>query len=98
MTIIKEGQYAIDFHAQLSSLQAFAICVAILHGREASSGTEEERNRQLPLCNPLKVAMDEQVRFLTEAITKEEKKSSKNMKGLQQSYVLNPPFSPISRV
>ncbi|KAL2543673.1 hypothetical protein Fot_12906 [Forsythia ovata] len=41
MRATDDGQYAIDFHAQLSSLQAFSICVAILHTAEASTSSRE---------------------------------------------------------
>ncbi|EEF51192.1 conserved hypothetical protein [Ricinus communis] len=101
MRIVEEGKYAVDFHAQLSTLQAFSICVAILHGAEASSSTGEEKSKQLPHCNSLKVLIEEEVQFLIEAVTKEEekkKKVSKKMEDIKKSYVLNPPFSPIARV
>ncbi|KAB2634175.1 hypothetical protein D8674_040825 [Pyrus ussuriensis x Pyrus communis] len=37
MTMVEEGRYAVDFHAQLYTLQAFSTCVAILHGTETSA-------------------------------------------------------------
>ncbi|XP_034894671.1 uncharacterized protein [Populus alba] len=99
MTVLEEGQYAVDFHAQLSTLQAFSICVAILHGTEATGVTREERGNQLSHCNSLKMLIEEEVKFLIETVTEEEKrKASKKVEGIRQSYVLNPPFSPISRV
>ncbi|KAJ8764798.1 hypothetical protein K2173_010263 [Erythroxylum novogranatense] len=97
MTLIEEGQYAVDFHAQLSTLQAFSICVAILHGTEISSATGEPTVKQLTHCSSLKVLIQEEVKFLIEAIA-EEKKFSKTMKEIQHPYVINPPFSPIARV
>ncbi|KAJ4834435.1 hypothetical protein Tsubulata_025650 [Turnera subulata] len=98
MSAAKEGQYAIDFHAQLSTLQAFAICVALLHGTETTTGAGEERNKLLH-CNSLKVLIDEEVKHLIEKVTEEEgKKASKKIEDIQQSYVPNPPFSPISRM
>jgi hypothetical protein len=43
--------------------------------------------------------IEEEVKFLIETVTEEEKrKASKKVEGIRQSYVLNPPFSPISRV
>ncbi|KAL2902590.1 Light-independent protochlorophyllide reductase subunit B, partial [Bienertia sinuspersici] len=45
ITITEKGKYAVDFHAQLSILQAFAICVAIMHTTEASSLVEQEKAR-----------------------------------------------------
>ncbi|KAJ6426587.1 hypothetical protein OIU84_022230 [Salix udensis] len=99
MTVLEEGQYAVDFHAQLSTLQAFSICVAALHGTEATGVAGEERGDQLSHCNSLKMLMEEEVKFLVGTVTEEEKrKASMKVEGVRQSYVLNPPFSPISRV
>uniref|UniRef100_A0A251LUL6 Uncharacterized protein n=1 Tax=Manihot esculenta TaxID=3983 RepID=A0A251LUL6_MANES len=99
MRVVEEGKYAVDFHAQLSALQAFSICVAVLHSTEASNDTGEERSKQLPHCNSLKVLIEEEMQFFTEAAKEgEKKKVSKKMEEIQQSYVLNPPFSPIARV
>ncbi|KAB5573568.1 hypothetical protein DKX38_000762 [Salix brachista] len=99
MTVLEEGQYAVDFHAQLSTLQAFSICVAALHGTEATGVAGEERGDQLSHCNSLKMLIEEEVKFLVGTVTEEEKrKASMKVEGVRQSYVLNPPFSPISRV
>ncbi|KAJ9173613.1 hypothetical protein P3X46_016730 [Hevea brasiliensis] len=99
MRVVEAAQYAVDFHAQLSALQAFSICVAVLHGTEASNDIGEEKSKQLPHCNSLKVLFEEEMEFVIEAVTEEEKKkASKKMEEIQQSYVLNPPFSPIARV
>uniref|UniRef100_A0A2P2ILI9 Uncharacterized protein n=1 Tax=Rhizophora mucronata TaxID=61149 RepID=A0A2P2ILI9_RHIMU len=99
MTVVEEGQYAVDFHAQLTTLQAFSICVAMLHGTEALGAFREEKSKQLPHCNSLKVLIEEEVKFLIEAIAEEEKKkNSKTGEDIQQLYVINPPFSPIARV
>lgn len=99
MTVLEEGQYAVDFHAQLSTLQAFSICVAVLHGTKATCVTGEERGNRLSHCNSLKMLIEEEVKFLIETVTEEEKrKASKKVEGIKQSYVLNPPFSPIARV
>jgi LytS/YehU family sensor histidine kinase len=98
MTVVQEGEYAVDFHAQLSTLQAFSICVAILHGTEASVDAEKERSKQLSQSNSLKV-LNEEVQLFIDAVTREEKrKVTKMVKEIPPSYVLNPPFSPISRV
>ncbi|GAV57954.1 DUF3527 domain-containing protein [Cephalotus follicularis] len=97
MSIIEEGQYAVDFHAQLSTLQAFSICVAILHGKEASTAGQE-RGIQLKQCTSLKELIEEEVKFLIEAVTEEGKKVNKKTEEIPRSYVINPPFSPISRV
>lgn len=100
MTMVEDGQYAVDFHAQLSTLQAFSMCVSILHGTETSAAAAgTERNNQLSQCNSLKV-LKEEVKFLIEAVTEGEKKKkvAKRVKKIQPSYVLDPPFSPIARV
>ncbi|KAG2681159.1 hypothetical protein I3843_11G131600 [Carya illinoinensis] len=99
MTVVEEGEYAVDFHAQLSTLQAFSVCVAILHGTEASIDARKDRNKQLSQNNSLKVLIDEEVKFLIEAVTTGEKtKVTKMVKEIPPSYVINPPFSPIARV
>ncbi|KAF3960930.1 hypothetical protein CMV_014402 [Castanea mollissima] len=99
MTAVQEGDYAVDFHAQLSTLQAFSICVAIMHGTEASVDAGKERSKQLSQSNSLKVLINDEVKFLVDAATREEKrKDSKIVKEIPPSYVINPPFSPIARV
>ncbi|CAN0907643.1 hypothetical protein LINGRAHAP2_LOCUS24912 [Linum grandiflorum] len=100
MRVVEEGEYAIDFHAKLSTLQAFSICVAMLHGSEAASAVGENRSKnKLPHCNSLKVLIEEEVKFLIDAVTEEEKKKpSKKMELRQQSYKLKPPISPFARV
>lgn len=99
MRVVEEGQYAVDFHAQLSTLQAFAICVAILHGTSTFSGNGQQKKQQLSQCNSLKMLIEEEVEFLVDSVsTQENTMLSKTKKGTPQSYVLNPPFSPIARV
>ncbi|KAK3034548.1 hypothetical protein RJ639_033794 [Escallonia herrerae] len=99
MTVTQEGHYAVDFHAQLTTLQAFSICVAILHGTEASIAVGQERDKQLLQCNSLRVFIGEEVKYLMEAVVEEERrKVSKKMEETPPSFVLNPPFSPIARV
>ncbi|XP_057978306.1 uncharacterized protein LOC131164829 [Malania oleifera] len=96
--LIEEGQYAVDFHARLSTLQAFSICVAILHGAEASIAVGQERNRQLQ-SNSLKMLIEEEVKFLIEAVAEEKmRKVSKIKQKIPQSFMVDPPFSPIARV
>ncbi|KAB2038899.1 hypothetical protein ES319_D03G175800v1 [Gossypium barbadense] len=99
MTAI-EGGYAVDFHAKLSALQAFSICVAILHGSETPTATGEPQTNHLPECNSLKSFLEDEVKFLIEAVTEEEKKkkAGKRAMPIPPSYVINPPFSPIARV
>lgn len=99
MKVIEEGRYSVDFHAKLSSLQAFSICVAMLHCTEASVAVKWERDKQPLQCNPLKVFIEEEVKNLIEAVAEEEKrKVGKKMQEIPASFILNPPFSPISRV
>uniref|UniRef100_A0A7C8ZJ97 Uncharacterized protein n=1 Tax=Opuntia streptacantha TaxID=393608 RepID=A0A7C8ZJ97_OPUST len=99
ITIKDKGQYSVDFHAQLSALQAFAVCVAILHTTEASSSAEQAKNKQLLQCSSLKVLVEEEVKVLFEAATGEERrKVTKKAEENPTSFVLNPPFSPFARV
>ncbi|OMO79515.1 hypothetical protein CCACVL1_13610 [Corchorus capsularis] len=99
MTAI-EGGYAVDFHVKLSALQAFSICVAILHGTETSAAAAgEAQSNHLSDCNSLKMLIQEEVKYLIEAVTEEgRKKVSKKVEVIPPSYVINPPFSPIARV
>lgn len=98
MTAI-EGEYAVDFHAKLSALQAFSICVAILHGSEIPTATGEPQTKHLPECNSLKSFLEDEVKFLIESVTEEKKnKAGKRAVPIPPSYMINPPFSPIARV
>lgn len=101
MTIsrIEEGHYAVDFHAQLSTLQAFSICVSMLHSSEAFSAGGEGKNRHLLQCNSLKMLIEEEVKLLIEAVSEEDKrKVPKQVKGTLLPFAFNPPFSPMARV
>ncbi|XVF51481.1 hypothetical protein PTKIN_Ptkin04bG0188700 [Pterospermum kingtungense] len=97
MTAI-EGGYAVDFHAKLSTLQAFSICVAVLHGTETSAAAGESQSERLSQCNSLKVLIGEEVKCLIEAVTAEKKKVYRKVEAIPPSYLINPPFSPIARV
>ncbi|XP_010455553.1 PREDICTED: uncharacterized protein LOC104737143 [Camelina sativa] len=103
MSFVEEGHYDVHFHAQLSTLQAFSICVAILHNTEVSDSYRNGENvQQFSHCNSLKMLIDDDVQFLVEAVTEEEEKNvpklMKEAATALQSYMPNPPFSPISRV
>ncbi|VVB07658.1 unnamed protein product [Arabis nemorensis] len=103
MSFVDEGQYDVHFHAQLSTLQAFSICVAILHNTEVSNSFRNGENvQQFSHCNSLKMLIDDDIQFLVEAVTEEEEKKVprlvKEAATTLQSYMPNPPFSPISRV
>lgn len=98
MRVIEDGKYAVDFHAQLSSLQAFSICVAILHAAEASPIGQERSKPMLP-SDSLKVYTEEEIKTMQDAIAAEGEKSKANkMEELLPSFILNPPFSPMARV
>lgn len=100
MTLVEEGQYAVDFHAKLSPLQAFSISVAILHGTSAfSPTTRQAKNQQLSQCNSPNTLIEEEVELFIKSVTTEEKKAVSNIpKGLPRSCIPKPPFSPIARV
>ncbi|XP_059642950.1 uncharacterized protein LOC132284833 [Cornus florida] len=97
--VIEEGLYSVDFHAQLSTLQAFSICVAILHSTEASIAVGQERDEELLQCNSLGLFIGKEVKYLIETVREEEKrKANPKTQEIKPSFVLNPPFSPIARV
>ncbi|XP_072963042.1 uncharacterized protein [Typha angustifolia] len=92
------GQYSVDFHAQLSALQAFSICIAVLHFSEASVIGQEKNAHKLN-SSSLKLLLEEEVRHLIEAVAVEEKrKMKKKVEQVPPSFFLDPPFSPIGRV
>ncbi|CAH1451409.1 unnamed protein product [Lactuca virosa] len=99
MKLTEEGQYVVDFHAQLSSLQAFSICVAMLHGTEASIvACGGDVKRKILKCDSLRVFIEDEVKHLMEAMAEGQKgKSSKNVDEILSTFVVNPPFSPMSR-
>ena len=91
MTVTKEGEYEVDFHAQLSTLQAFSICVSILHSTEATDAAKQSRDDKFQQCDSLSGLLDEDIKYIFENVQDEKKKAP-------ASFVLNPPFSPIARV
>ncbi|XP_071730720.1 uncharacterized protein [Rutidosis leptorrhynchoides] len=96
MKITEDGQYAVDFHAQLTSLQAFSICVAILHSTETSIVVANDNDRETLQCDSMRVFVEEEVKQLIEIVAEEDKrKTVKN--GISSSFLVNPPFSPMSR-
>lgn len=99
ITNIEEEQYEVDFHAQLSSLQAFSICVAIWHCTENSSGFGQESVQQMLKCKSLKIFFKEEMEFSTQAVMGENRQiNTKIVEETPPSFVFNPPFSPIARV
>ncbi|KAI3691791.1 hypothetical protein L6452_31593 [Arctium lappa] len=96
MKMAEDGQYLVDFHAQLTSLQAFSICVAILHSTEVSVVVARDRDRERLQCDSLRVFVEDEVKHLIEAVAEEDKrKPTKNEN--PPSFLVNPPFSPMSR-
>lgn len=88
MTIraVEEEQYAIDFQAQLSRLQAFSICVDVMDG-EPSIAVAKERSKLLPHCKLLNQGGNAILKSLIEQITeKKEKKVSKKMEEIQPQF------------
>ncbi|KAK9147519.1 hypothetical protein Scep_006276 [Stephania cephalantha] len=73
MTSIGGAQYSVDFHARLSKLQAFSVCIAILHSSEASTVCTFESEQESLHCNSLKMLLNEEVRFLVGAIGEKER-------------------------
>ncbi|KAL0408205.1 UNVERIFIED_CONTAM: hypothetical protein Sradi_1754900 [Sesamum radiatum] len=99
MRMIEDGKYAVDFHAQLSSLQAFSICIAILHAAEASMVTAQDRSKQILQSGSVRVLAEEEVKNTRDAIAEEEKPVvNKKTEEILPSFIINPPFSPIARV
>lgn len=100
MRVTEQGWYSVDFHARLSPLQAFSICVAMLHRTKASIVVGPQRDNLLLKCNSPTVFTGEEVANLLEAAVQEEekRKASKKIEEIQPSVKLNPPFSPMSRV
>lgn len=93
-----KGQYSVDFHARLSTLQAFSICIALLHVSEASLAVGHEKNKQRLYSDSLKLLLEEEVRHLIEAVAVEDKRKSKKVEQIPPSFFLDPPFSPMGRV
>lgn len=87
-----KGQYSVQFHARFSALQAFSICIAMLHGLE----TPEKILKLYP--NSLNMLLGDEVRSLIEAVnTEKAKKSEKRVEEIHPCFNLDPPFSPMSR-
>lgn len=84
MAFIREGRYEVSFHAKLSALQAFSVCVAELH-RTSEIVSRGERSNSLSRCSSLRELID-----METPVNREEVISS--------SFMPNVTFSPISRV
>ncbi|XP_078427503.1 uncharacterized protein LOC144700011 [Wolffia australiana] len=78
----EDGQYSVHFHARLSKLQAFSICVAVLHGLEAFE-------QSLLFSNSANFSLEEELRRLSETA---------EQKPYRNSHQVHLPHSPIGRV
>ena len=64
--------------------------------QKASIPVGQDRDRQMLQCDSLRVFIEEEVKYLTEAVTVEEKnKFGQKTEESHPSFVLNPHFSPI---
>lgn len=92
----KEGLYAVDFNASISLLQAFSICVAILHGGKPANLSE--------MLNMLETKSSLVPESIKNDIIKAPNKgqgenpTSRSQGGIPTSYVPYPPHSPVGRV
>ncbi|KAL6641434.1 hypothetical protein ACP70R_019615 [Stipagrostis hirtigluma subsp. patula] len=93
------GHFTVDFHARLSALQAFSICISLLHCSEASSDIGIEKFKHKLYSSSLKMLLKEEVRQLIDSVAAKEKKKPKSRKEkTPPSIVVDPPFSPMGRV
>lgn len=92
------GHFSVDFHAGLSALQAFSICVSLLHCSEASSDIGIEKFKNKLYSSSLKILLKEEVRQLINSVTPKEKKPKSRNEKTPPSIVIDPPFSPMGRV
>ncbi|EPS72470.1 hypothetical protein M569_02289 [Genlisea aurea] len=83
-----DGSYSVEFHAKLSALQVFSICIAILHS--SSQAPSPMKNRENGGSSSQRVFAEEKLDdmvFVSDG------------KAVYPSVVLNPPpFSPMARV
>ncbi|KAF7051356.1 hypothetical protein CFC21_059598 [Triticum aestivum] len=98
-----KGQLLVDFHAQLSALQAFSACISLLHCSEASTAVVIEKGKHKLYSSSLKMLLEGEVMQLIEAVTAEEKKKLKTTKREKAPPSVafdprHPPFSPLGRV
>uniref|UniRef100_A0ACD5WII5 Uncharacterized protein n=1 Tax=Avena sativa TaxID=4498 RepID=A0ACD5WII5_AVESA len=98
-----KGQLLVDFHARLSALQAFSVCISRLHCSEASTAVVIEKGKHKLYSSSLKMLLEGEVMHLIEAVTAEEKRKKPEVKRdkAPPSVALDPrrpPFSPLGRV
>ncbi|XP_073130190.1 uncharacterized protein [Henckelia pumila] len=100
MMLMEDGKYAVDFHAQLTSLQAFSICIAMLHSSETATTASNKKSNQMQLrVDSMRVFPKEENEKLTDDVLDENRfqVNKKIMEEILPSLVLDPPFSPIAR-
>lgn len=80
----KEGIYSVDFGSTISLLQAFSICVSILHGKRPYDYAEP--------CDA-----SEEKAAVERIVSNQLKSSIKTRRKARASYVSCPPISPVAR-
>uniref|UniRef100_A0A0E0MAG2 Uncharacterized protein n=1 Tax=Oryza punctata TaxID=4537 RepID=A0A0E0MAG2_ORYPU len=101
MKAVGNGHFSVDFHARLSALQAFSVCICLLHCSEVSSAIGIEKIKHKLYSSSLKMLLKEEVKQLIESVTTKENKKKKTKRRKEKtppSIVLDPPFSPMGRV
>lgn len=99
MKHVDKEQYAVDYDAQLSTLQAFSICVAVLEGAEVSTTVGRGIDQPLLQNDKIKSHTGKGVKFSTEVVTEDNKiKATDTMQKVPPTFMVSPPFSPVSRV
>uniref|UniRef100_A0A7N0U142 Uncharacterized protein n=1 Tax=Kalanchoe fedtschenkoi TaxID=63787 RepID=A0A7N0U142_KALFE len=98
---ISAGHYSVDFHARLSALQAFAICVATFHGSEPPTATRSPVNI-IPTLPPATLKTFLLEPFIESVADPDKKQTPAPPKAPPSTkeaspFTFNPPFSPISR-
>ncbi|XP_052134668.1 uncharacterized protein LOC127753235 isoform X1 [Oryza glaberrima] len=101
MKAVGNGHFSVDFHARLSALQAFSVCICLLHCSEVSSAIGIEKFKHKLYSSSLKMLLKDEVKQLIESVTTKENKKKKTKRRKEKtppSIVLDPPFSPMGRV
>lgn len=80
----KEGIYSADFGSSISLLQAFSMCVAVLHGK-----------RPYDYAEPCDASEEKAV--VERVVSNQLKTSTKTRRKAPASYVSCPPISPVAR-
>lgn len=95
----EKRQHAVHFHAHFSALQAFSICIAVLHASEVSSAVICEKSRRRLYPDSFRLLLEEEVRHFIEAVGNEEQRKGKEgVEEIPATFFLEPAFSPMGRV